>query len=135
MYDGAVSAHAAYEKARGLVAELEKASGADVEKFKAEVESLAPAPQRGGRRGGFRRGGPSRVTTLNGASTALINAAMAMQGADVTPTAREVATCAAARKDAQGAMVRWEKLSTTGLAALNAKLKAAGEDAVTVPKM
>ena len=74
-----------------------------------------------------------QVSLRAAASTALINAAMAMQGADVTPTAREVAACAAARKEAQGVLAKWEKLSTTGLAALNAKRKAAGEGEVNIP--
>jgi hypothetical protein len=58
---------------------------------------------------------------------------MAMQAADVTPTANEVAAVAKARTEAAEAMRRWNTLKTTGLAALNAKLKAAGQPAVKVP--
>ena len=59
---------------------------------------------------------------------------MAMQGADVTPTAREGAGCEKAKAESRAVVGRWEKLSTSGLAALNAKLKAAGEGVVGVPK-
>ena len=51
LYDAAVAAHAASLQARALVAELDKASGADVAAFKSQVDSLAPAPAAGGRGG------------------------------------------------------------------------------------
>ena len=62
MYDGAHGAHAAYLQARALVAQLDKATGADVAAFKAKVDSLAPPPPQGGRggRGGFGGGGGGR---------------------------------------------------------------------------
>jgi hypothetical protein len=57
----------------------------------------------------------------------MLAAAMAMQGADVAPTAREVAACAEARRQAAPLMARWRKLTTVDLPALNAKRKAAGQ--------
>ena len=60
-------------------------------------------------------------------------AAMATQGADVAPTAAEVAACARARTRSVEAMRRWTALTTTGLAALNAKRRAAGQSPIVVP--
>ncbi|MBI3504197.1 MAG: glycoside hydrolase, partial [Proteobacteria bacterium] len=138
MYDGAVAAHAASRQARALVAQLGTLTGEGVDAFKAQIESLAPAPAlgRGGRRGGFgRRGGAGgTVVTLDAASNAMLGAAMSMQGADVAPTDREVAACAAARKQGATVLPKWNALRTTGLAAFNAKRKAAGLPGVTLPK-
>jgi photosystem II stability/assembly factor-like uncharacterized protein len=139
MYDGARTARAAYEQARALVAQL--GGTADVAAFKAQVESLAPAPAAGGGRGGFGGGGGggrgsagNAPPTLESASAAMLAAAMAMQAADVAPTAREVAACASARTQAAAVMARWTKVKTVELAALNAKRKAAGQPAIALPK-
>ncbi len=138
MYDGAAAAQAALEQARALSAELARAGDAEALAFKARVDSLAPAAAagRGGRGGfgGFRRGGAaSGPATLESASGAELAAAMAMQSADVTPTASEVAAVNRARTQAAGVMARWHTLSTTGLAALNAKRRAAGQSAIALP--
>ena len=133
MDDGPVAAHTAYGEARALVAELDKLSGAGVDAFKAQVESLAPAP-RPRARGFFFRRGPSGPPTLESVSTGMISAAMAMQGADVTPTAMEVAACDRARAQSVQVMPRWTRLKTAGLAAFNARRKAAGLPTVTLPQ-
>ena len=132
MYEGAVSAHVEYAQARALIAQLDKLKGADVDMFKAQVESLAPAPVTG-RRAFFGRGaGPAGPPTLSGALNSLNAAAMAMQGADVTPTASEIAACDHARVQLSEVLPKWNALKTTGLAAFNAKRKAAGETTVTL---
>jgi photosystem II stability/assembly factor-like uncharacterized protein len=158
MFDGAMTAHAAFGDARALAAQLEKVQGADIEKFKAQIEkmpgagvdafrfqvqSLAPAPAAGGRggrggRGGGGGGGRGGAATagpqsLESVSAALLAAAMAMQNAEVAPTANQVAACGRARTQLAGVMARWIALRTTGLAALNRKRKAAGLPIVTVP--
>ena len=130
-YDAAVAAHAAYAQARALAAELDATSGAGVEAFRARVESLAPAPRPRAR--GFFRRGPAGPPTLSGATDALVGAAMAMQGADVAPTAAETAACARARAQAAPLLVRWERLKTSGLAALNAARRDAGLAPVRQP--
>ncbi|HUX33589.1 MAG TPA: hypothetical protein VMV51_06920, partial [Gemmatimonadaceae bacterium] len=136
MYDGAQTAHAAYRQARSLVAALDQLSGADVEAFKKDVDALAPVAPAGGRgRGfGFGRGGrgntPGNLQTL---SATLMGAAMGMQGADMAPTATQVAACTQARAESRDVMARWTRLKTSGLAALNAKRKAAGLAPVTIP--
>jgi hypothetical protein len=141
MYDGAWSAHAAYLQARGLSAQLDKASSGagsdDVAAFKGQVDSLAPpqaAGGRGGRGGGRGRGGGAPAApTLEAAANAMMSAAMAMQGADVAPTAGQIAGVTRARAEGADVMRRWNTLKTSGLAALNAKRKAAGQPAITIP--
>jgi photosystem II stability/assembly factor-like uncharacterized protein len=109
MYDGAVAVNAAYEEARALVAQLDAAGDAASAALKAQVEALAPAPSPPGR---FRRrAAPTGPPTLNGASSALMTAAMAMQGADVAPTTRQVAACEVARVQAREVMERWRAIS------------------------
>jgi photosystem II stability/assembly factor-like uncharacterized protein len=136
MYDGAVAAHAAYAHARALVARLDSLTGADIDAFKSQVESLAPAPRpaaRGFAR--FFRSAPTGPATLESLSGTMLSAAMAMQRADVTPTAAQVAACDSARTQSASLMRRWTALKTSGLAALNAKRKAAGVPAVVLPEM
>ena len=110
LYDRAVATHVAYLQARTL------ASSNGNTTMRAQLDSLAPPPARGGgRRGGFgRRGGAGTATpTLNGASDALLAAAMAMQNADVTPTAAQVAAADRARAQANAAMARWNALRSS----------------------
>jgi hypothetical protein len=102
MYDAAAAAHAAYRAARALVDSL---SG-DV---RAQVESLAPSP-RPRPRGFARPGGPTPPPTLESARNTALAAAMAMQDADVTPTAAQVAACARARTQVTAVMARWNRL-------------------------
>jgi photosystem II stability/assembly factor-like uncharacterized protein len=137
MYNGAVDAHKAFGRARGVMQQLEKLSGADVDALKAQLEPLSPSgsPQRarGGRRGG-RGGGPGTATpSLETVSNTLLGAAMAMQNADVGPTAVQVATCAAARKQAASVMPQWTSFQAA-LTAFNAKRKAAGQPMLVVPQ-
>ena len=111
MYDGAIAAHAAQLQARVLSDKLGAADGA----LRARVDSLAPAPvaRRGGRGGGggFGRGqAAAGPPTLEGVSNAMMAAAMAMQGADVAPTAREIDAVAKARQQYKDVMARWAKM-------------------------
>jgi hypothetical protein len=135
MYDGAVAAHAAYAQARALVARLDSAGGTDAAAFQAQVESLAPAPRPAPRGfGGFFGRGPAGPPTLASLSGTLLSAAMAMQSADVAPTAGQVAACDSARVQSRDLMLRWNTIKTTGLAALNAKRSAAGLTTVALPE-
>jgi len=141
MYEGARTAHAAFTAARALAVQLASAQGADADAFRAQVESLAPPAPAGGRGGRGGRGGgggrgaaaPEGPPTLETVSAALVSAAMSMQAAEVAPTANEVAACAHGRSQLATVMQRWNMLRTTGLSALNAKRKAAGLPAVTLP--
>jgi photosystem II stability/assembly factor-like uncharacterized protein len=142
MYDGAAAAHAASAQAHALAAQVEKLSGADAAAFKAKIDSIAPpAPAGGGGRGGRGSGGgrggagaPAGPVTLDAASNAMAAAAMAVQSADVAPTANAIAGAAKARTEGAGVMARWNKLKTTELAALNVKLKSSGQTPIEIPK-
>jgi len=132
MWDGANVARAEFAAARALAAKLSAESGAD--ELRAALDSIAPAPVRGRGRGpGGRFGAPAGPPTLSSVSGTLLSAAMAMQGADVPPTARQVAACASAGRQLEEVMARWTALKTTRLAALNAARKTAGQGAITLP--
>ncbi|MDP1890702.1 MAG: hypothetical protein Q8K55_07375, partial [Gemmatimonadaceae bacterium] len=135
MWDGAMAARAAFADARALSAKLESVTGSEAAAFKATVDSVAPAPVRGARGRGFggRFGAPAGPATLASVSGTLMSAAMAMQGAEVAPTARQVAACTTASAQLADVLKRWTALKTTGLAGLNAKLKTAGQPVVTLP--
>lgn len=110
LYDEAVATHAAYKAARALSASL---TGGNQAALRAGIDSIAPAAVAGGGgRGGFggRGGGAAPSPTLDRASAALTAAAMAMQSADVAPTARDVAAGTAARAQAATVMARWNRL-------------------------
>jgi hypothetical protein len=64
----------------------------------------------------------------------MLSAAMAMQGAEAAPTAREVAACTTARANSAAVMAKWTKLATVDLPALNAERKAAGQPVIVMPK-
>ncbi|MEO6223590.1 MAG: glycoside hydrolase, partial [Vicinamibacterales bacterium] len=140
MYDGAVAARAAHKKARAWVTELNAMSGAGIDEFKAKIEAVATAAAGGG--GSGRGAGPGRAggpggavtaaPTLQSVSAAMLAAAMSMQGAETAPTLREVQAANAARKQSISVMGRWTALTTTELAALNAKRRSAGLPLVTV---
>jgi hypothetical protein len=138
MYTGTAAARDAYDQARALSAKLESAGGDDAAAFKREVDSLAPPAPAGGRGGrgfgggggGRGRGGAPEVQNLETVMASQMAAAMAMQAAEVAPTASQIAAVTKARGDAAAVMKRWTAVRTTGLAALNAKRKKAGQSAI-----
>ena len=150
MYEGAQATHAAAEQGRALAAKLEGMEGPDVAAFKEQLVALAPAAAAGGGRGfggrgaggpgapgggrGAGRGAANAPPSLEAVSAAMMAAAMAMQGAEAAPTAREVAAVTEARRQSAATMARWTKLTTMDLAALNAKRKAAGQPPIELPK-
>ncbi|HET7024401.1 MAG TPA: hypothetical protein VFI39_04280 [Gemmatimonadales bacterium] len=135
LYVEARTAHSDALQARALSEALGKAEGQGVAAFRAQLDSLAPAPTgaRNAFRGRGRRGGGKAVPTLESASDALLGAAMAMQAADVTPSAEEVAACARARADAAPVMRKWNALVGEGLRTLNARRKGAGLPEISLP--
>ena len=62
-----------------------------------------------------------------------MTSAMAMQSAEVAPTDRQVAAVTRAKADATPVLAKWKAITTTELAALNAKRKAAGQPAIALP--
>lgn len=127
MYDGAVATHAAYAEARALLAQLDSVHGnvhgSNVDALKSQIEALAPAPVRTGRRGGGARGAAAaaQTPTLSSVSNSMLAAAMAMQGADTSPTAAEVAASTRARDEYAVVLPRWSAVRATALAELKAK--------------
>ncbi len=108
MYDAAVALRAAYVAARTMSDRLTSASDAAL---KSQIDSIAPPPTRGTRPGfGFRQA-PSGPPTLESVRAAMMAAAMAMQGADVAPTAREVDAVTKARAQYKDVMARWSALA------------------------
>jgi hypothetical protein len=132
MYAGARRAHEDAERARALVAALGKAQGEGVTSFRAQVESLAPAPKPGAGERPRRGGGEKPPATLDAVSAELLSAAMAMQDADVAPTTEQVAACARARADAAVVLARWNALAGEGLRRLNARRRAAELEEIPV---
>jgi photosystem II stability/assembly factor-like uncharacterized protein len=135
MYQSSRAARGAYNEARRLVTALQKLEGSEIESFRARVESLAPPPRpRGGfgGPGGF-GGGQQPPATLESVSAGALAAAMAMQRAEVAPTANQVAGCERARSQVRETMAKWNTLRTSGLAALNAQRRAAGKAPVPFP--
>jgi hypothetical protein len=145
LYTDAASAHAAYLQARALSAQVDKLTGPDIVAFKLLVDSIAPPPPAGGRGGGRGGGGgggagggagragaaPAAPPSLEATSAALIAAAMAMQSADVAPTASQLAAATKARAQHADVMKRWTTLEGSELAKLNAKRKSAGQPPIT----
>lgn len=125
MYDDARAARAAYTQARSLLAQLDSVHGnahaSDVDALKSQLQALAPVPVREGRGGSVAAGTAARPPSLDSVSNALLAAAMAMQGADTSPTAEQVATCARARDEYVAVLPRWNSVRATALTALNVK--------------
>jgi hypothetical protein len=135
LYEGAVAAHRAFVQARALSTQLAALEGPDVAAFKATIDSVAPGAPRTGRGGrGRAAAGVAATPSLETASTALLAAAMAMQRADVAPTAAQIAAASRARADAAAVMARWTTIKTTGLATFNNRRKAGGAAPLTLPK-
>ena len=143
LYASATSLHDTHLKARALSDRLGGLQGADVVAFKAQLDSIAPLQVGGGGRGGRggggggggggrggRGGAETAAPTLPSATAALIGAANAFGSADVAPTASRLDAVAKAKADAAVVMKKWTTLSTSGLASLNAKRKAAGQPTV-----
>jgi len=140
MYELARTTRMAYGQARDLEAKLEsvnKEQQVNIDQFKAQIDSVAPSEARGGRRGfgGFGRGGGRPAITLNGASTSALAASLAMQSAEMAPTAAQIAACARAREQANAALARWNVMKTNGLSSFNATLKTKGQPALTLPAL
>jgi hypothetical protein len=136
-YEMAIAARAAQAQARELIAQLDKIGGDDAGKLKAEIESVAPpitgAVRRGRGFGRGRGGAAGNTKTLETVTNSLMAAVMATQGAEVAPTADQVAAAAKARADAGEVMRRWNTIKTSSVSAFNAKRKSAGQPPVTVP--
>ena len=113
LYQGAAAAHAALIEARALSVRLATAGD---EARRAQVDSLAPSaatpvPPRARTR---RASSTFDGGTLESASAAMLNAAMAMQAADVAPTADQLAAAERAKAQYSAVMTRWKALRAGG---------------------
>ena len=108
MYDGAAALRSAYVRARAMSDRLTSASDAAL---KSQIDSIAPPPTRGTRPGFGLRQAPTGPPTLESVRAAMMAAAMAMQEADVAPTARQVDAVRKAREQYTDVMARWSVLA------------------------
>jgi photosystem II stability/assembly factor-like uncharacterized protein len=144
-YYGAIEAQAAARQARALRDQIvnlrPRANGAAADTLAAlekKIEALEPAPQapvegrgrggRGGVGGGGRGGGApaSPPGSLSAASAGLAGVMNLLQGADVRPTAVQLAAITNARTTAAATIAKWTTIKTVDVVAANATLKAAG---------
>ncbi|MGH9487710.1 MAG: VPS10 domain-containing protein [Terriglobales bacterium] len=108
MYYGAEASRTAYVQARAALARSSNAA------LRKQIEALAPPPPPPGRGRGFGfffRRGPAGPPTLASVANAEMNAAMAMQSMDQTPTEGEIATCVRAHAQAQKVLAQWRALA------------------------
>jgi photosystem II stability/assembly factor-like uncharacterized protein len=111
MYDDAVSARSAYVRARALRARLDAAKSAGADALAKRVDALAPEPVPGENAAPRRRRAASAApASLKSAGDDLMAAAMAMQGADIAPTANQIAACARARAAYRDVLAKWSAL-------------------------
>jgi photosystem II stability/assembly factor-like uncharacterized protein len=105
LYAGARAAHRAHLSARTLAG-----SATTPARMRAVIDSIAPAAAPAPRAGARARRGAavSSDDTLEGASAAMLSAAMAMQSADVAPTAEQLAAAARAKARYAEVMRRWQ---------------------------
>ncbi len=144
VYFGAADAQAAARQAAALRAQIaQRASQAPamadaLSAFDRQIVAIAgEATSNGGGRGGRGRGaGPAPAAastpTLASAEAALAGVMNVLQGADVTPPAVSVTAITNAQQAATAVMQRWNALKTVDLAAINAKLQAAGAEPLTI---
>jgi hypothetical protein len=111
MYDAAVNARSAYARARALRERLDSAKGASAEALAKRVDELAPAETPGASEAPRRRRAASaEPASLKSAGIELMTAAMAMQGADIAPTANQIAACARAKATYRDVLAKWSAL-------------------------
>jgi hypothetical protein len=99
-----------------------------------KLNALAGQSAGGGRRGGGGRGrggagGQPSFSSINGE---LLSMMELLEEADVEPTTQALAAVRGTQRDFAALDARWTTLRTTDMAALNAKLRAAGQQAVAV---
>jgi hypothetical protein len=119
MYTGAVDAQAASQQVQSvrdqIAALTPKATGATTQAL-AEFDTRAA----------------SAASPLGAARSSLGGLMNSLQAADVQPTAIQLTAINGALESFRQAMAAWTTMKTTDVAALNAKLKAAGLEAVVV---
>ena len=118
MYDNARLARAAYTRARQLRERLAHGNGANATALAEKVDALAPAGADSDARRDPRAPKPEGPPTLKSVGDDLMAAAMSMQGADITPTADQIAACRRASAAYRTVMAQWTALETRARGAL-----------------
>ena len=116
MYDNAVAARAAYARARALRERLDSGRGANATALAAKLDAIAPAKPDSNADAprGQEAAKPEASPTLESVSNQLMAAAMAMQGADIAPTANQIAACRRASATYRTVMAQWSALENRG---------------------
>jgi len=99
-----------------------------------KLTALAGQGGGGGRRGGGGRGrgGTGGQPTFSSIDGELLSMLALLEGADAEPTTQAVAAVRGTQRDFDALVARWNTLRTIDLNALNAKLRAAGQQAVSI---
>jgi hypothetical protein len=143
LYDDIARDSAIVERARVVRAQLaavrDRVAGNSslldaISGFEQQIVAIAGQGGGGGRRGGGGRGrggapGQPTFTSINGDLMSLLNL---LEDADAEPTSQAVAAVARTEQEFAGLTARWNTLRTTDLAALNAKLRTAGQQTITI---
>jgi photosystem II stability/assembly factor-like uncharacterized protein len=143
LFDAIARDSAITAQARALRAQLrtvrDKANSAPITEainaYDAQVGAVAGQGGGGGRRGGGGGRGAAgagqqpSISSINGELSTLL---ALLEDSDTAPTTQAVAAVRAAQKSYAALMARWTTLSTTGLSALNTKLRAAGQPPVVL---
>ncbi|MEO6209659.1 MAG: glycoside hydrolase [Gemmatimonadaceae bacterium] len=121
MYDDAVIVRAASARARALRSRLEGAGGSATGDIAERLDAIAPAKSADAGEAPRRRGGvqPPRPATLESVGDALMAAAMSMQGADIAPSANQIAACRRAREEFRAVLARWKSVEAQARRAAN----------------
>jgi len=100
-----------------------------------KLNGLAGQGGGGGRRGGGGgrgRGGAGAQPSFSSINGELLSMLALLEGADAEPTTQALAAVRGTQRDFDALVARWNALRTTDLNALNAKLRAAGQQTVSI---
>ena len=117
-------------EARGRSARL----GGDIDAFDAALVAIVGQGGGGGRGGGRGRGGGGAAgePTYRAINAELSTLLALLEQADAEPTTQAMTAVRNAQRDFASLNARWARLRTTELAALNAKLRAAGQQPIVI---
>jgi hypothetical protein len=106
---------------------------AAIDAFDQAVVAIAGQGAGGGRGGGRGRGGAGTAqTTFRSINGELMTLYSLLEDADGEPTTQAMSAIRAVQRDFADLQARWSRLRTTDLAALNAKLRAAGQQPIAI---
>jgi photosystem II stability/assembly factor-like uncharacterized protein len=126
-----VAARGQLREARGKSSDATLAAAIDA--FDQAVAALVGQGGGGGRGGGRGRGGAGGASPTFRSITGDLSTLLALlEDADVEPTTQAMTAVRNAQRDVASLVSRWNQLRTVDLAALNTKLRAAGQPAIQI---